>query len=311
MSQCMHNLMRLDWSAVGEALQTMGLFVKPLLPLHSRSKSIEEVMQGKRDADLMHCTCNLVAKACCNWSQALVEPLKDLSRPGDVLVLCPAKELYMVPLHALQLGGQHLIERNPCTYTPSLSILGQCTSRGRPGSGGAKFFFGDASEDRPECGQAVQDIADRMHVLRENVYQHKQVPCALFQSEQTAAPFVVSLDTAHFPRSARGCATSGKAPSCLSCSATAEGIFMQADLNAFKAAAAQQPSLLHFQGHARHSESPLESCLQFSDGELRARDILKMPPIQVHSISSLYLSSIHDSSRHQTSPMTPNIIRHQ
>ncbi|KAK5651725.1 hypothetical protein OQA88_11794 [Cercophora sp. LCS_1] len=51
---------------------------------------------------------------------SLVTPLLAESSPGDLLVLCPAGVLAGLPLHALQIDGQLLIERNPVVYTQAL-----------------------------------------------------------------------------------------------------------------------------------------------------------------------------------------------
>lgn len=53
----------------------------------------------------------------------LVEPLAKHSKPGDLLVFCPSGILHGLPLHAVPLDGQPLIERNPIAYTNSLSLL--------------------------------------------------------------------------------------------------------------------------------------------------------------------------------------------
>lgn len=56
----------------------------------------------------------------------LVGPLEQHSKPGDLLVLCPSGILHGLPLHALSVAGQLLIERNPIVYTSSLSLLFNC-----------------------------------------------------------------------------------------------------------------------------------------------------------------------------------------
>ena len=53
----------------------------------------------------------------------LVEPLKNLSKPGQVLVFSPFGSLNRIPLHALKLDGEVLIHRNPIVYCSSLSAL--------------------------------------------------------------------------------------------------------------------------------------------------------------------------------------------
>jgi CHAT domain-containing protein len=56
----------------------------------------------------------------------LVAPLRKITKPGSVLVLCPTFELHKIPLHALPIDDdciQILLERNPIVYIPSLTIL--------------------------------------------------------------------------------------------------------------------------------------------------------------------------------------------
>jgi CHAT domain-containing protein len=57
---------------------------------------------------------------------ALVAPLETFSRPGEVVILSPTNLMHRVPLHALHVQGQALIERNPVVYTQSLSMLRMC-----------------------------------------------------------------------------------------------------------------------------------------------------------------------------------------
>ena len=56
----------------------------------------------------------------------LIMLLQHLTSPNDLLVLCPTQELHCVPLHAIQLDGKALIDRNLIIYTQSLSVLRLC-----------------------------------------------------------------------------------------------------------------------------------------------------------------------------------------
>jgi CHAT domain-containing protein len=56
--------------------------------------------------------------------EPLVRPLKTMTRPGAVLVLCPTMGLRHVPLHAMMIDDEQiLLERNPVVYTPSFTVL--------------------------------------------------------------------------------------------------------------------------------------------------------------------------------------------
>ena len=59
----------------------------------------------------------------------IVEPVIAFSRPGDLIWFVPHGVLHYVPLHAVRVGGQTLVERNPICYTPSASVLAQCRAR--------------------------------------------------------------------------------------------------------------------------------------------------------------------------------------
>ncbi len=54
----------------------------------------------------------------------LVEPVLEVCEPGDLIWFVPHGILHYIPLHAVKVAGQRLIERNPVTYTPSASVLG-------------------------------------------------------------------------------------------------------------------------------------------------------------------------------------------
>lgn len=53
----------------------------------------------------------------------LIEPLATLSRPGQVLVFSAAGNLHRIPIHALQLGEELLIQRNPVVYCSNMTVL--------------------------------------------------------------------------------------------------------------------------------------------------------------------------------------------
>lgn len=55
--------------------------------------------------------------------QPLVQPLAHATKPGQTLVFCPAGNLHRIPLHALELDGDVLIQRNPIVYCSSLTAL--------------------------------------------------------------------------------------------------------------------------------------------------------------------------------------------
>ncbi|KAK0724178.1 CHAT domain-containing protein [Lasiosphaeris hirsuta] len=96
----------------------------------------------------------------------LVAPLSTKSGSGDVLVFCPAGVLAGLPLHALQIDGQLLIERNPVVYAPSLAVLHHCLFRrpGVPAQLKKSAVFGNPSCDRPASELSSRSLAERLGV---------------------------------------------------------------------------------------------------------------------------------------------------
>ncbi|KAF9770054.1 hypothetical protein IL306_012444 [Fusarium sp. DS 682] len=67
----------------------------------------------------------------------LIQPLEELCEEGDVLILSPTGCMHNLPLHALDLNGEPLIDRNPVAYVPSLHVLVSCLKRLEAPSAGA------------------------------------------------------------------------------------------------------------------------------------------------------------------------------
>lgn len=59
-----------------------------------------------------------VLTQCC-----LIEPLAGVTEPGQTLVFSSIGSLHRLPLHALAINGETLIERNPIVYCSSLTAL--------------------------------------------------------------------------------------------------------------------------------------------------------------------------------------------
>lgn len=73
-----------------------------------------------------------LAKQDLNQLRPVVEQIKDCTQPGDTLVFCPIDQMHRIPLHAITLEGQVLIERNPVVYIQSLALLRFCRSTFEP-----------------------------------------------------------------------------------------------------------------------------------------------------------------------------------
>jgi CHAT domain-containing protein len=96
-----------------------------------------------------------------------IAPIKDWSEPGDYLYLVPHDVLHYLPLHALKLDGQYLIERNPVLYTPSASVLKYCQAK-RKGRRDRALVMGDSYGDlvhaRAEALAVAQGFGTQAHL---------------------------------------------------------------------------------------------------------------------------------------------------
>ncbi|ACB54358.1 unknown [Crocosphaera subtropica ATCC 51142] len=112
----------------------------------------------------------------------LIAPLKTCTVEEELLILSPSQLLHAIPLHALEVNGQVLLERNPVVYCPSLGILRYCLARRQPYSAKkSAALFGNPSGDRPESTELVQYLA--------NLYQ--TIP--LIEEEVTQQTFIQTL----------------------------------------------------------------------------------------------------------------------
>ncbi|HYR11929.1 MAG TPA: CHAT domain-containing protein, partial [Longimicrobium sp.] len=127
---------------------------------------------------------------------SLIQPLAALAAPGERLVLCPTGPLHAVPLHALRIGGEPLLARNPVVYAPSLTVLRHCLARRHPRAGGIRTaaLLGDPGGDRDEADALVRDLGPRFGAA------------PLLRGEVTRAAFaaaVAEADLVHFQGHAR------------------------------------------------------------------------------------------------------------
>ena len=75
-----------------------------------------------------------------------VEPIVPYAEEGDFIWLVPHDVLHYLPLHALQVEGRYLIERNPVCYTPSASVMKFCQAK-RKGRRENALVIGDSRSD--------------------------------------------------------------------------------------------------------------------------------------------------------------------
>lgn len=84
----------------------------------------------------------------------LVEPLLDHCSEGERLCLVPHDALHLVPLHAVEVDGRPLADRNAVSYLPAAGLL-RYTNADSPRSSGA-VIMADSRADRPLAHSRVQ-----------------------------------------------------------------------------------------------------------------------------------------------------------
>jgi CHAT domain-containing protein len=83
-----------------------------------------------------------------------------ITEEGDIIWLVPHNFLHYLPLHALQVEGRYLIERNPVCYTPSASVMKYCHAK-RKGRREKALIMADSCSDRlhtQEQGMAIKEL---------------------------------------------------------------------------------------------------------------------------------------------------------
>lgn len=78
----------------------------------------------------------------------VVAPIANHAAESDLVWIVPHGPLHLLPLHAVPIGDQPLINRNPVFYTPSGSVMTYC-ERGRSAQNGRVLVLADPSEARP------------------------------------------------------------------------------------------------------------------------------------------------------------------
>ncbi|KAL7770058.1 hypothetical protein ACKLNR_001442 [Fusarium oxysporum f. sp. zingiberi] len=171
----------------------------------------------------------------------LVAPLDQLTKPGDLVVLCPTGVLHSIPLHALYISDNvPVIERNPVIYSASLTTFSQCCRRG----GWSEVDSGQ----RPAASVATQWTLTS--VLQESDDRW-------FDPEEQEDVYSLISNTA---------ATSDAK------AVTGTDVTRQ-----FFVEAMQQSALFHFHGHGIFDRSILaDQSLELADGNIAVRDIFDL-----------------------------------
>jgi CHAT domain-containing protein len=122
------------------------------------------------------------------WSRAIVQRLSDLTfpdnetwpdqallaeffelveehiRPEQTICIVPHGPLHRIPFHALRLGGQYLIDRNPIVYAPSASVLAHVVGQSQEEFSHTAVVVGDTREDLPYAQDEARQVARLLSV---------------------------------------------------------------------------------------------------------------------------------------------------
>ncbi|MBM5815753.1 MAG: CHAT domain-containing protein [Cyanobacteria bacterium K_Offshore_surface_m2_239] len=151
----------LDWIAVNGQLLLLALRADQpaqLFPLALRQPAVSQFIDSHLSAEAFRSTLRDTPEVL-RELDPLIAPLADIAAPEELLIFSPTGPLHGLPLHALELKGQTLLERHPIVYCPSLSVLRHCLSRRRqrqqpPVVG----LFGDPNGDRPAAAALVREL---------------------------------------------------------------------------------------------------------------------------------------------------------
>ena len=88
----------------------------------------------------------------------MIAPIREWTEPGDIVWLVPHDALHYLPMHALKLDGQYLIERNPVVYSPSASVMKYCQLKHK-GRREHALVLGDSLGDLPHAGDEARAVA--------------------------------------------------------------------------------------------------------------------------------------------------------
>ena len=91
----------------------------------------------------------------------LVQPVERWSEEGDTLWIVPHGDLHLLPLHALEVNGRYIIDRNPVCYSPNVSTMVYSKTKGS-GVLDSALVFGDSlsNTEAPEPLPAARREAE-------------------------------------------------------------------------------------------------------------------------------------------------------
>lgn len=160
-----------DWITADDAIYMLTVRQGEKPRMHTLTILLSSVQQWFADlCDAQDDLSGAEAEQTLSELNALCEPLAhlDVVRPGELLVMCPTKLLFNIPLHALNPDGQVLLERNPVIYTHSLSVLLRCFMQGRKERKSRATqpfaFFADPTGDTSGGAECINTLGDSMRM---------------------------------------------------------------------------------------------------------------------------------------------------
>lgn len=164
-----------DWLALGDHLFLLTVRSNEMPHLHRLSISLSTVADFVRfDLSPESFRSNLkYIPGLLDRLHPLIAPLAQLTQPEELLILCPTGPLHRLPIHALQLEGKILLERNPVIYAPGSMVYRHCLHRkAATDTLRTAALFGDPLGDRPQAEAIVRQLAQQFNTsaqLKEQV----------------------------------------------------------------------------------------------------------------------------------------------
>ena len=177
----------------------------------------------------------------------LIEPISEYLSDGDLIYVVPYSLLHYLPLHALELNGEPVIQKHPVAYSPSASLLKFCKNKGsRALNSCVSFGVAFGKNEEAEFEERLKNMnKEEKEAVEAKLKKVKE----LFEGESND---VAGLFSAH--------ADNGK-------SATKDTVIEKCT----------DKDVIHFSCHGYFDDrDPLSSGVTLYDGVLTAREIFDM-----------------------------------
>lgn len=112
----------------------------------------------------------------------LVAPLATLSKPGQILVFSAVGRLHRVPLHALRVGGEVLIRRNPVVYSSSMTVLNVAFQNRKAFEMKARSPYKAAIFGEPPSQRGIETLASTAKKFLVEPHVHDSFSASCFEA---------------------------------------------------------------------------------------------------------------------------------